>query len=125
MKLLPLFLLAVSAFSQTPLNFSFDWVNSVTPGVTGYKLYGGPGACPAPGGTLPAMSLRSGATLITTKPYKIPAEPGTNCFVLTAVKPGTNPDGTTYTAESAFSVGFTMVFEPASAPTGLTGKIVP
>lgn len=124
MKLAPLFLLAVSAFAQTPLSFSFSWTDSVSTGVTGYKLYGAPTACLAGGAAPPGMVLKS-LTLITAKPYKIPAAAGTWCFVMTAVGTGTNPDGTTYTSESAYSVGVTMNYAVSQAPTGLTGTVVP
>lgn len=124
MKLIPLFLLAVSAFAQTPLNFSFTWTDSVSTGVTGYKLYGAPTACLAGGGAPAGMVLKS-PTLITAKPYKIPAVSGTWCFAMTAMKSGTNPDGTSYISESAYSVGVTIAYDVSQAPTGLTGTIVP
>jgi hypothetical protein len=113
MKLLLVLLLIHSAWGS---GVSINWVNSVTTGVTGYKIWRADGLCGTPGQTFALQT----PTPVTVKPHVFATvPPGTYGYVVTAV---------TASGESVYS-NCTTITVPSStipaAPTGVTATIIP
>lgn len=114
-------LLAGGLFSQTYTSKT-TWTNSVSAGVSGYKVYRKIGPCD-PTNTNPFV-LRS-LTLVTVQPFTDSVTVGSWCAVVTAVRETLQPDGSKFVQESAYSIEAVLVIDPPpTAPIGVKTSVV-